>query len=607
MQGRTGWVARRLALIAVLLGTAMGALSSAAAGAVDQAVLYGDGVAGGSSPAAVNLFGGTQPNVFTVDAGRGDTIDDWMWGSGTGWVEVPFYRDSVTSGSSPAPMQGGVAPEVFMADASAHDTLSAWAWNSSTGWQLQNLGGDPIAHGSTPAAIDLFSNSQPNVFAVDAARGDTIDDWVYYGSAWHQLFFYGDTVAPGTSPAALSVGSQPNVFVVDASRGDTIEDWVWNSSTGWQQQPFDGDPAAPGTSPVALDLNGQPNVFYVDALKGDTIADWQYYSSAWHELFFYGDPVARGTSPSASMIGANPYVFYDDASSPGAIDQWHWSSGAGWTQQVLAAPGLDAAASPAALDFAGAGRAHVFYVDGAAGGRVGDLSAVAGPGLSLTGTLASANGQQVGAGSYSLQAAATGTASGVLGIQAFLDGQRVLSSSGCSGSGCSAAASWSLVPSAYGPGFHTLVVQSWDGNGDPSSQVVAFAVPSSAPGTTAPSSLPVVLVPVSGHGRLGRLRVRITVRWTWLAARTWLDRLAVVHLPRRALVTISCRGRGCPWRRRRARAGAALRRLERALKGGRFRAGDRLDITIAVPGYRPERAAIWIRSGRKPRARLLAP
>jgi hypothetical protein len=53
-------------------------------------------------------------------------------------------------------------------------------------------------------------------------------------------------------------------------------------------------------------------------------------------------------------------------------------------------------------------------------------------------------------------------------------------------------------------------------------------------------------------------------------------------------------------------AGASpLRHLLRAMRGRRYRAGDRLLITLTASGYLPERIRITIRDARNPRATLL--
>jgi hypothetical protein len=114
-------------------------------------------------------------------------------------------------------------------------------------------------------------------------------------------------------------GGTPNVFYADGAKGNTIDDWSWNSTTGWQQLFFYGDPVAAGSSPAAMMDGGTPNVFYVDGAKGDTIDDWSWNSTqGWHQLFFYGDPVAAGSSPTAVMDGSTPNVFYQWAPSGGS-------------------------------------------------------------------------------------------------------------------------------------------------------------------------------------------------------------------------------------------------------------------------------------------------
>ena len=77
-------------------------------------------------------------------------------------------------------------------------------------------------------------------------------------------------------------------------------------------------------------------------------------------------------------------------------------------------------------------------------------------------------------------------------------------------------------------------------------------------------------------------------------------------LPARGQVTITCAGPHCP----RIRATAAGRRrvakMLARLAGRPFAAGDRLLITVAAPGHRPERIELRIRRGRKPVGRLLS-
>jgi hypothetical protein len=121
-----------------------------------------------------------------------------------------------------------------------------------------------------------------------------------------------------------------------------------------------------------------------------------------------------------------------------------------------------------------------------------------------------------------------------------------------------------------------------------------------------PPPPPVVVVPrPTPVPTLPRLQVRMTISWTWNRAITHLHRITIVHLPSRAMITVSCRGAGCPAHRRSV-GRRRLSRLMRFLDGRTFRSGDRLVISVSKPGYRAEQVAIRIRYGRLPWVRLLS-
>jgi hypothetical protein len=106
------------------------------------------------------------------------------------------------------------------------------------------------------------------------------------------------------------------------------------------------------------------------------------------------------------------------------------------------------------------------------------------------------------------------------------------------------------------------------------------------------------------RARRRHIHARITISWTWRSARTRLERIAFAGLPRGARVTVRCAGRGCPAA---LRAGPTLspRAAERALAHRRFRAGDRIYLTVTAGSLVPERALVRIRAGRLPAAGLL--
>lgn len=120
--------------------------------------------------------------------------------------------------------------------------------------------------------------------------------------------------------------------------------------------------------------------------------------------------------------------------------------------------------------------------------------------------------------------------------------------------------------------------------------------PPSPPVVTTPVVTPIP-TPVAPHA----LAVRLRLSWTWNHAVTKLNRARIGSFPGRTQIFVQCRGRGCPGKRDiSARGSRHVMRLLHALRGRRYRAGDRLLIILKAPGYLPERAMVKIRNGRLP-------
>jgi hypothetical protein len=98
--------------------------------------------------------------------------------------------------------------------------------------------------------------------------------------------------------------------------------------------------------------------------------------------------------------------------------------------------------------------------------------------------------------------------------------------------------------------------------------------------------------------------VKIVLSWTCNHRRSHLTRIRLSHVPRRAQVTTTCRGRGCPLGAAQASA-RKLGRLTASLDGLTYRAGDRIYITVRAPGHRSERAELVIHDGAIPTAKLV--
>jgi hypothetical protein len=130
--------------------------------------------------------------------------------------------------------------------------------------------------------------------------------------------------------------------------------------------------------------------------------------------------------------------------------------------------------------------------------------------------------------------------------------------------------------------------------------------------TTVTTTTPVVVtVPVTTPlptppRRARALRVKLALSWTYNRASTRVRKVKVGTFPGRTQLLLDCKGRGCPRHSKASAKGPrGLRHLLHTLEGRRYRAGDRLLITLKAPGYRTERAEVDIRWGKKPQGKLL--
>ncbi len=126
--------------------------------------------------------------------------------------------------------------------------------------------------------------------------------------------------------------------------------------------------------------------------------------------------------------------------------------------------------------------------------------------------------------------------------------------------------------------------------------------PPPAPPLPPAPSAPVVSVPVKS--RLPKLRVKMTIDWTWNRNVTRLHRISLTRFPRRAKLIVGCHGKGCP-RRATKSDWRHLKRVTRSLDGRRYRAGNKLLITIWERGFKSELVGVQIRWGSLPKVKLL--
>jgi hypothetical protein len=129
--------------------------------------------------------------------------------------------------------------------------------------------------------------------------------------------------------------------------------------------------------------------------------------------------------------------------------------------------------------------------------------------------------------------------------------------------------------------------------------------------TTTTTVAPVVTVPVPTPIPTPKtrraLRVKLTISWTWNRATTRVHKVKVGHFPFRTKLEVQCQGRGCPRHHGKdiAKGIRGVHHLLHALVGRRYRAGNKLILTLRAPGYRQERAELVIRWGHKPNVKLL--
>jgi putative CocE/NonD family hydrolase len=96
-------------------------------------------------------------------------------------------------------------------------------------------------------------------------------------------------------------------------------------------------------------------------------------------------------------------------------------------------------------------------------------------------------------------------------------------------------------------------------------------------GTRAAVDPPLAAVP--------RLASTVTARWSVAKRFARLTRLAVTKVPVGATVTVSCKGRGCPFKSRRfARGAGGTTTVTKPFKGKRLRPGVVLEVRITKPG-----------------------
>jgi hypothetical protein len=139
-------------------------------------------------------------------------------------------------------------------------------------------------------------------------------------------------------------------------------------------------------------------------------------------------------------------------------------------------------------------------------------------------------------------------------------------------------------------GQHVLEVRARDavGNVDPTPARRGWSV-----GT-------VTVDPPKDEESLPLAPARLSAKWRVKGRRTTVRRLRLGGLVAGARVELRCKGKGCPVKRRAAKAAAGRVDLRRLLKRKPLRAGQRLTVTVTAPGHLPRTITLKVRKGKKP-------
>jgi hypothetical protein len=97
-----------------------------------------------------------------------------------------------------------------------------------------------------------------------------------------------------------------------------------------------------------------------------------------------------------------------------------------------------------------------------------------------------------------------------------------------------------------------------------------------------------------------RLHARVSFTWLFTSSYTTAERLKVLHVPAAGKVEVSCRGDGCPFKRRTFRPKHASVSLTGAFKGRRLKPRSRVEIAVTAPSSIGEVWLFTIHPGQSP-------
>jgi hypothetical protein len=324
--------------------------------------------------------------------GYDDANNAWIcknsWG--TNWGESGFFRiaygqcgidstmwavDSLAQNFTPVSRAAGPLaafgtgssrdPRVYYVDTGTH--VDEWAWYGGA-WHQRDLtsvtGPSPLPNGTSALAVTGAGGSlDPRVYYKDPSNNVVELSW--WSGAWHYRAVgpeaHAPAAAPGASLAAMSYGGSrdPRVYYSDPA-GATIElAWV----SGWHWRNLTADSKAPtgvaGGLVAAMGTGGSLDPRVYGFLPGGHVSELSWWGGAWHYRDLTADTGAGAAASNSGIAAMGTGSSLDPrvyyADPGGHVHELSWWSGAWHHRDLTGELGAPAAASGSALAAMGAG------------------------------------------------------------------------------------------------------------------------------------------------------------------------------------------------------------------------------------------------------------